>query len=330
MEIANNDGLSKCPVMILFFNRPDTLSHVFSSVREYRPTQLFLVQDGARPTRSDDLENIKKCREVVSHIDWPCIVQTNFADKNMSCDHREYTGISWCFQFVDRLIILEDDCVPSQSFYHLCEENLERYKNNTHIHSIYGFNRVGRYDTPYDYVFSKTAAGCGWATWKRVWDKVEEIHTLHLFDDSELVNYIRKSIGDGGKKIFGDFIDQGQRVKSKNESSGINTSWEYVCGLTMILNDMVTIVPAVNMIKYLGISENATHAPSLAQLLPHKIAKVLTQPSYDIDYHRIKHPPFILRDTHFESLSSKAMKYPPFIDKIEVLFRRILHLFKFI
>lgn len=325
MNKQHNTTIPKAPVMILFFNRPENLIQVFESVREYKPNQLFLVQDGARPSRPDDEDNIKKCREIVSKVDWPCEVKTNYSEQNMSCDHREYTGITWCFQYVDRLIILEDDCVPTQSFFHLCEENLELYKDNNQIHSIYGFNRVGQYKSPYDYVFSSTSAGWGWATWKRVWDQVEKIHSLDFLNDSNLVDYIKSTTDRSIFSNYGDYIEQGKRVKSINEQTGLNNSWEYVVGIVLILNNMLTIVPSVNMIKYIGISENATHTASSPALLPHKISKVLTQPAFDIDYNNIKHPPFILKDSRFEKKSSESMKYPPYVASIEVMFRKILH-----
>ena len=324
MTEKSRNSFPKAPVMILFFNRPDNLQQVFNAVREYKPERLFLVQDGARSSRPDDKLNIQKCRGVVSNVDWPCEVKTNYSEENMTCDHREYTGISWCFQFVDRLIILEDDCVPTQSFFHLCEENLELYKDNTQIHSIYGFNRVGKYTTPYDHVFSSTGAGWGWATWKRVWSQVETICNLSFFDDEKLIEYIKKVTDKNIFLNYGDFIEQGRRVRKTNKLTNRNSSWEYVTGIVLILNNMLTICPAVNMVKYIGISENATHTPASPSLLPYKKKKVLLQPAFDIDFKNIKHPPFVIKDCRFESFSRKSMSTPRLVSKIEVMFRKIL------
>ena len=160
------------PVMLLFFNRPEKLKRVFDVVRSLQPKKLFLVSDGARSDRPDDRPKIMQCRKVVENIDWECEVYRNYSDSNLTCDHREFTGISWCFEHTDRLIILEDDCLPEPDFLRLCDILLEKYKDNTNIHSVSGFNRVGIYESDYDYLFSKSSAGWGWATWKRVWDKI--------------------------------------------------------------------------------------------------------------------------------------------------------------
>lgn len=316
--MLKNTG-NKAPVMILFFNRPDNLKQVFEAVRKYRPEQLFLVQDGARAEHPDDIDNIYKCREIVDTVDWECKVYRNYAEENMSCDHREYTGIDWCFQYVDRLIILEDDCVPTQGFMKLCEECLEKYKDETSIHSIYGFNRLGSYECPYDYVFSKTGAGWGWATWKRVWDRVNAVRNSKLFSEPNTIKYINNSIEHSVKEIYGDFVKDNLSIREKEIAQGKIISWEHWCGVTLILYNMVTIVPKKNMIRYIGISQNATHTAGDPKLLPRKVRNVLTQKSYESE-EIISHPPCIIRDSKFEKLSKKSMYSFPVFSKFEHIF----------
>lgn len=309
---------AKAPVMVLFFNRPHCLQQVFDAVRQYQPKELFLVQDGARAGRSDDVENIEKCRKIVENIDWDCTVHRNYAVENMSCDHREFTGIDWCFRFVDRLIILEDDCVPSQSFMKLCEECLEKYKEDTNIHSIYGFNRVGDYDCPYDYVFSKSGCGWGWATWKRVWDRVNNVRNSCLHGEPDALSYMGKASSKRVNDIYGNYLQAYRNLKEQEENSGIVVSWEWWTGLTLIFYDMVTIASTRNLVQYIGITHNATHTSSDERVLPHKVRRVLMREVHELEG-EIKHPPFIFRDTRFEKLSMDLMRYhPPFVARIEV------------
>jgi len=161
------------PVYLNFFNRPDTFQYVFEAVREAKPSVLFLSCDGARENRSDDIDNIKKCQKIAENIDWECKVYKNYSDKNLGCGMRMYSGISWAFKYVDRLIIFEDDCIPHQDFFRFCEELLERYKDDNRIHMIDAMNHLGIYnETPNSYFFGP---GCcwGWATWKRAWDNMD-------------------------------------------------------------------------------------------------------------------------------------------------------------
>ena len=121
----------KTGVAIIFFNRPNTLKRVFEAVCKAKPKNLFLVQDGSRG--EEDEEKIKKCREIVEKIDWDCNVYKNYSDVNLGCGKRPQTGISWVFEHVERAIILEDDCVPQNSFFHFCDELLEKYADDKRV-----------------------------------------------------------------------------------------------------------------------------------------------------------------------------------------------------
>ena len=160
-------SLVDVPVLILFFNRPQQLSQVFEQVRKARPSKLFLYQDGPRGER--DLPGIKACREVVDQIDWECEVHRKYQEKNYGCDPSEYISQKWAFSMVDKCIVLEDDDVPSVSFFTFCKEMLDRYEQDTRITMIAGFNNEEiTPDVPYDYFFASTFSIWGWASWKRV------------------------------------------------------------------------------------------------------------------------------------------------------------------
>ena len=62
------------PVALIFFNRPEPLKEVFNAIEEAKPSKLFLIQDGKRSYRWDDVENINRCIEIVDKVDWKCDV----------------------------------------------------------------------------------------------------------------------------------------------------------------------------------------------------------------------------------------------------------------
>ena len=159
-------------VLILFFNRPDSLRKVFAEVRKARPSRLFLYQDGPRGER--DMEGIMACREVVADIDWECDVRQMYQERNFGCDPSEYISQKWAFSLADKCIVLEDDDVPSQSFFPFCKEMLDRYEHDERIVMVSGFNSEERIDgCPYDYLFTSYMSIWGWASWRRVVDRWE-------------------------------------------------------------------------------------------------------------------------------------------------------------
>ena len=52
-----------------------------------------------------------------SNVDWDCEVKTLFRDKNLGCKYAVSSAIDWFFENEEMGIILEDDCLPSQSFF---------------------------------------------------------------------------------------------------------------------------------------------------------------------------------------------------------------------
>ena len=123
---------------MLFFNRPDKFQQVFDQVRQARPSHLFLYQDGPRGER--DMPGIMACRKIAENIDWECDVQRHYCEKNQGCDPSEYLSQRWAFSMVDKCIVLEDDDVPSQSFFPFCKEMLDRYEHDNRVWLISGFN----------------------------------------------------------------------------------------------------------------------------------------------------------------------------------------------
>lgn len=160
-------------VLLLFFNRPSTFKLVFEEVKKARPSRLFLYQDGPRGEK--DMAGIEACRKIVEDIDWECDVRRNFQTRNYGCDPSGYMAHKWAFSLADKCIVLEDDVVPSQSFFPFCKEMLDRYENDERITMVAGFNTDEvTTDVPYSYFFTSVFSIWGWASWRRVIDKWDD------------------------------------------------------------------------------------------------------------------------------------------------------------
>ena len=115
------------PVLLIAFNRPEMTQKTFDAIRVAKPSELFIAVDGPRANHPSDVEQSKKVQEITKQVDWPCNLHTLFREKNVGCGYGPSGAISWAFESCDRLIILEDDCVASPSFFQFCTEMLERY-----------------------------------------------------------------------------------------------------------------------------------------------------------------------------------------------------------
>ena len=128
------------PVALFVFNRPHTTRRVFEAIAKVRPARLLLVADGPRPDRQDEAEACQQVREIIGRVDWPCDIDTNFADSNLGCQERVVSGLDWVFSLVEDAIILEDDCLPDLSFFPFCQDLLKEYRGDSRIAYISGTN----------------------------------------------------------------------------------------------------------------------------------------------------------------------------------------------
>lgn len=289
---------SETPVALVFFARPDVLKLTFEAIRRAKPKTLFLIQDGSRVNRQDDLTKIVECREIVENIDWDCEVYKNYSDENLGCGMRVYSGVTWAFQYVDRLIIIEDDCVPSLDFFLFCEEILERYKDDERIDMISGMNNLGVYDkTPYDYFFSTAGSIWGWATWKRAWNSIDFNMDYINDPDAErlITNLYGKSLYKRVRKMH-EKLKRGERL----------TSWSLQRGMNMFLNSGLIVVPKKNLISNVGLTENGANSVGSIKLMPKGMRQLYYMKTYDLEF-PLKHPNYIINDVEYEKKLNRLM-----------------------
>lgn len=286
------------PVGILFFNRPWTLEKVFETVRDLKPTKLYLYQDGAREGNADDIENIRLCRRIVENVDWECEIHTYFQEKNVGVDPSEFIAIKWVFEKEEMAIFLEDDDVPSQSFYHYCKELLYKYRNDQRFNIICGLNQMGTYSNngDEDYVFTSSGSITGWASWKHVIDSWDEHYSV--LDDQDALKNIEYKLG---KKLFKDWL---ANVKA-HKSSG-KAHYESIMSVATLLNNRMNIAPKLNLISNIGIGANASHGTNNLKTLPKGIKKIFFQTPHEISF-PLKHPKHIIEERGYTDAVHRIM-----------------------
>lgn len=284
------------PVAIIFFNRADTLQEVFSAVRKARPSKLFLIQDGARKDKVDEYEKVLACRKVVEEIDWECDVVRDYSDENLGCGKRVSSGLTNAFRKVDRLIILEDDCVPNQSMFSFCAEILERYKDDDRINMISGMNHLGTADFHGDsYCFCKTGAIWGWATWKRVWDLYE--FEMSFFKDDYIMDIFRNSRF--SKYYINNSIAVGQARQASLDKGERLTAWTYQFGMLRHLYSQMVVVPNKNLVSNIGLSDETTHSVSSLKMVPKGLQRVFFMETPEMEF-PLRHPKYMMENTVYD------------------------------
>lgn len=291
-------ALNDVAVLILFFNRPEPLKAVFEQVKAARPSRLFFYQDG--PRNEKDMPGILACRKVVEYIDWECDVRQWYQEKNFGCDPSEYLSQKWAFSMADKCIILEDDDIPSQSFFPFCKELLDKYEHDTRISMITGTNYDEiTPDMPYDYFFATTFSISGWASWKRVIDQWDEHYSF--LDDEFNLKQLQEYIKD--RKFQDEFIDFCRYHRSCGKAY-----YETIFHAAIFFNSGLSIVPAKNMINNMGATEGSTHFGGSNDLLPRGYRRIFTMQRHEIAF-PLRHPRYVIENVAYKQRMFKIMAW---------------------
>jgi hypothetical protein len=197
-------------------------------------------------------------RQIVSGVQWPCNVETNFAAENMGCRRRVISGLNWVFSLVEEAIVLEDDCVADQSFFPYCTELLERYRDNRQIGMIAGFNYEGSFLNPYSYYFSSLVPIWGWATWRRSWEQYDE--RMEGWPEAKRSGLLERLFHN--RRVVAHWENIFDQM---HDGKGPNT-WDYQWVYTCWSRNWLNILPAKNLVQNIGFGQNATHTTNWGPL----------------------------------------------------------------
>lgn len=260
------------PVLLIVFNRPETTRRVFEEIRKVKPKELFIAADGPRPDKLGEAERCEEVRKIVTNVDWDCEVKTLFRSANIGCGLGPSEAITWFFENVEQGIILEDDCLPSISFFTFAECLLNRYKNEENIFLISGTNPLDiKIQTEESYFFTNYAGIWGWATWRRAWKNFDFSMKSWINDkNKEAVSQFFKN-----KNARDYYIDVFNKTFQENDVSWWDYQWYYA----RIINKGIGIVPKKNLISNIGFGKNATHTfneeDDLAKLKTYELGELI-------------------------------------------------------
>ena len=267
------------PVALIIFNRPDTTKRVFEQVAKAKPRRLFIIADGPRGDRPGEREKCAAVRTIVEGVSWDCEVFKNYSDVNLGCGRGPAAAITWVFEHVEEAIILEDDCLPDQSFFRFCHELLEKYRHDERVMSISG-TKIASDSTrlPYSYFFSRLPKGWGWATWRRAWEHFD--FDLNLWPELRDTSWLGQILED--PSAVGSWSHVFDRVLASDETVDY---WDHQWTFASWVQNGLAVVPQTNLVSNIGFGEDGTHTKN-----PTGFGACL--PTAEIRF-PLRHPPYI-------------------------------------
>lgn len=296
------------PVRVNIWIRPECQRKQFEVIKQARPSIIFLQSDGGRNEREWDA--IYSNRKIFDNeIDWDCTVYKFYEDHNNGLYAMGDKVSKFIWEHVDRCIFLEDDHIPSISFFKYCAELLEKYKDDKRIECICGMNHLGvSENVTADYFFSRQGSIWGTATWK---DRVEARDTQLTYGDDPYVMSLLKQ----RTKRNPTFRKRYEGYLKDRYYEGHVPGNEFYREFAMYGHNQLQIIPKYNMISNVGMTEEAAHSGTL-KTMPMGLRKIFCMETYEIN-EPLKHPKFVIPDVDYEKKRNQIMAYnPPFHQRL--------------
>lgn len=305
-----SDRQLKTPVAFIIFKRPEETTRVFAEIRKVKPPKLLVVADGPRADKPGEDKLCAAARAVIDRVDWECEVLHNYAESNLGCRDRVSSGLNWVFEQVEEAIIIEDDCLPHNSFFYFAQELLERYRHDERIMSISGQNvQFGKQRTDYSYYFSRYTHCWSWASWRRAWQHYDL--DMKLWPEIRDGNFLMDVLGDA--HAAKSWTKTCQLCYEKNLDT-----WDYQWTFASFIQNGLNILANVNLAANIGHGAGGTHTDDPSSPYNNMPVEPIAFP--------LKHPPFVIRDAQADRFTQSSLYdyNPKLVKKVHRKLKQIL------
>jgi hypothetical protein len=238
-------------ILVLGFNRPTVLERTVESLKRnssLSEANLFLSLDGPRDNK--DVEAVTDCREVFDQFAEEIDQATKFfSDTNQGLRTNVIESVTEAFKTVDRLLVLEDDCLIGESSIDFFNWGFEQMNSRDDIDVISG-TYLGP-NKPNEAFLAKRFSSWGWATNRQTWQRFlnssySQVPLVELHSEIERLT---------AQDPFP------YRYEYRRISKNLNKldSWAIPFDMFLRSENLLAIKPTVNQIQNIGFGDNATH-----------------------------------------------------------------------
>jgi hypothetical protein len=255
------------PILLICFKRPGTFFEVLKSLRGI-DHPVYVWVDGAKTDADSALAN--QCLDLIARELTLNVVKIKKNDLNFGNAKSIPTAIDWVFNFVDQVIIIEDDVILSQDFFPFAESVLNLHKHNSKVAGVSALNSVPKNfisepDLPFRY--STYASVWGWAINKESWNELRGL----LLSRIPVIKAFPPSARNFAAKL------RWQGHLSRIEEN-LPVSWDYRLQLALFSLEKYFVVTNCNYSLNVGFGKGATNTRNRPQWVPSEYGKSIPFP----------------------------------------------------
>lgn len=230
------------PIAVFAYNRPLHVARVLDGLRrnpEAADSDLFIYSDAASgPAASAAVDEVRRVLRSASGFRSVSVIER---DRNFGLARSITAGVTELTGRFGRVIVLEDDLLPSPDFLRYINDALTEYQNDARVVSVHAYLYPVKEVLPETF-FLRGADCWGWGTWERGW-KVFEPDGRRLLDEIHARKLGREFDLDGGYPFVRVLEDQ---------IAGRNDSWAVRWHAAAFLRGLLTLYPGRSQVQNIG------------------------------------------------------------------------------
>jgi hypothetical protein len=273
-----NNIESNTAILIIGYNRPALLENLLSRI-DSGTRRIYVSIDAPRNTQDwEQVDSSKNVAKAFKSRRDKGETLLNFRMENLGLSNAVVSAIDWAFETEEKLIILEDDVLPSKDFLTYMDHYLDKYQNDFLVWQVGGHNANLRTTLRSKDYLSIFPMIWGWGTWRSRWKLYEQ--ELSQFEGKLVANL--KSYVDSGilDSVFDDYWES--RIQALKLG---RDTWDYQWAFSMWMHKSFSIQPGSNRTLNLGQNSSGTNTTSSSVFLTKK----------NFGYHGKNRPPHILQ-----------------------------------
>jgi hypothetical protein len=243
------------PILVIAYNRPDSLMRLFDSIRKQNHGKIYVHCDG--PKKSSDHGSVLTRRLILRLYDEGFIEQYFFQNSNLGLMDSVHFASDWFFEINDFGLILEDDLIINPPALLEAEYLRNELEANSSVKVFCLANPLPHSQIKKiegSYWFSNFFVSYAWATSRENW--AASRRTISTSDAQKILDFMKKNFGFVIAYNFRKLL-QSEIEKEKNSRKKCSFAWRFT--FDQILNENYIAISKHNRIGYSGFGNESTN-----------------------------------------------------------------------
>ena len=240
---------SDLAALVIAYRRKENIKNILEICAHNKVSKIFIALDGVKQGSDSGLRDNREIRKVVDDFEKNYIgkVKKFYRDANFGCAASVMSACDWAFSLTDNLVILEDDCIPTNDFFKFSRLSVEQMRMNSKIWLSCGTQFAPKNLASYSWVLSRYALTWGWCTNRTNWNQISKAIKENVKLKANHSNYISTQ-----EAVY---WNEG----SRRAHEGWTDVWDTILVKQMLSKSKFAILPDISLVTNRGDDDFATN-----------------------------------------------------------------------